>query len=238
MEPGSRNCRGIAPPRTRAAGGIAASFLAAFAVSAAVTTTPGSDALIDGARDEVVFRAFVPSGVVPQGEVRLIRRGGAVVMQTVLHTRFLERVVAEIRSKELASWPRDRAGHDDALRYIDAVLDASTRVRESARKRTSGGGRRQAMLIEFILSETASIVAISEPELERANGHLRIVSKRPITVLDLSRAYVRGDIREIARDALGVGEKESKDLLEPLLPPESRDGAALPGEKRREGAGR
>ncbi|MGE5664282.1 MAG: hypothetical protein ACM31I_08145, partial [Deltaproteobacteria bacterium] len=126
----------------------------------------------------------------------------------------------------------------DALRYIDAVLEARDRIRERAGKRGNGGDRRQAMLIEFVLSGNASIVELSEPEVERVDGHLRIVSRRPIAVLELSRAYVRGDIYEIARDALGLGEKESRDLLEPLLPPESGGQAAPSGEKGRKGADR
>ena len=238
MEPAARRSAGTALSLIRAAGGVAASFLAVFAASADVATPPRSAAPPDGARDNVVLGAFVPSRVMPQGEVRLIRRGAAVVMQTVLHTRFLERVVAEIRNKELASWPRDRAGHEDALRYIDAVLEARDRIRERAGKRGNGGDRRQAMLIEFVLSGNASIVELSEPEVERVDGHLRIVSRRPIAVLELSRAYVRGDIYEIARDALGLGEKESRDLLEPLLPPESGGKAAPSGEKGRKGADR
>ena len=91
-------------------------------------------------------------------------------MQTVLHTRFLKRAVAEIRKKELACWPRDRKGHDDARRYIDAVVEARNRIQERFRARANRADRRQKMLIEFILSDTASLVAISEPELEEADG--------------------------------------------------------------------
>jgi hypothetical protein len=238
MEQAARHSAGIALSLTRAAGGVAGSFLAFVAASAEVATTPRSAALLDGARDNVVLGAFVPSAIMPQGEVRLIRRGGAVVMQTVLHTRFLNRAVAEIRNKELASWPKDRAGHEDALRYIDAVLEARNRIQERAGRRGRGGDRRQAMLIEFVLSGSASTVEISEPEVERVNGHLRVVSRRPITGLELSRTYVRGDIYEIARDALGLGEKESKDILEPLLPRESGAQAASSGEKGRKGVDR
>ena len=221
--------------KTRAAAAFALAVLLGLDASAEVTPPAKSARLFDGARDNVVLGAFVPSEDQPQGEVRLIRRGGAVVMQTVLHTRFLKRVVAEIRKKELASWPRDREGHDDALRYIDAVLESRNRIQERFPGRANRADRRQKMLIEFILSGNASLVAISEPELEEANGHMRVVSKRPIVVLELSRTYVRGDIYEIAWDALKLGQKESKDLLEPLLPPDSGGDAEASGEKGQEG---
>lgn len=187
----------------------------AAAAEAGRTPAPG------GVRDEVVLAAFVPSADQPQGEVRLVRRGDAAVMQTVLYSRYLKRVVAEIRRKELASWPPSREGHEDARRYIQAVLEARERIQRRFRERADRGDRRQKMLIEFILSGTASLVTISEPELEEVNGHMRVVSKRPIAALELSRTYVRGDIYEIARDALSLGRKEAKDVLEPLLPPES-----------------
>lgn len=181
--------------------------------------------LLDGAKDRIVRSAFVPSEELQQGEVRLIRRGGAIVMQTVLYTRFLMRVVAEIRRKDLAAWPEKREGHADSLRYIDALMDASSRIRQRFQERGNRGERRQELLIEFILSERAALVAFYEPELEKEEGHYRVNAKDPITVLELSRAYVRGDIYEIAWDALNLTRKESVRLLEPMLPAEPAGGS-------------
>jgi hypothetical protein len=159
-------------------------------------------------------------------------------MQTVLYTTILKRVVGEIRKKELASWPPGRAGHDDALRYIEALRDARDRIEERLARRGRRGGRRRTMLIEFILSDDASLVAFAEPELEEADGHMRVVKRRPIKVLELPRNYVRGDIYEIARDALGLGKKEARKVLDPLLPPESRAGAPTSPEDGARGDGR
>jgi len=220
---------------TRAAAVIALSVLIALGASPGIARPAGSARLYDGSPDIVVLRAFVPSEDRPQGEVRLIRRGEAVVMQTVLYTRFLKRVVEEIRKKELASWPGDREGHEDARKYIEAVQKARNRILERFAARTNRGDRLQKMLIEFILSDDASIVAIFEPVLEDGNGDVRIVSKRPIVVLDLSRTYVRGNIYEIAWDALKLGRNRSKDLLEPILPPMSRTDAEPPAGRGREG---
>jgi ATP/maltotriose-dependent transcriptional regulator MalT len=62
---------------------------------------------------------------------------------------------------------------------------------------------------------------------------MRVVSARQIVVLPLSRTYVRGNIYEIARDALRLGRKESMDLLEPMLPPESpAEEATSEGDRR------
>lgn len=224
--------------KTGAAAAVALAVVIGLVASAEVMQPPTSARLLDGGRDNVVLRAFVPSDDQPQGEVRLIRRGAAAVMQTVLYTKFLKRVVEEIRKKELASWPRDRDGHDDARRYIDAVLEARNRIQEHFQGRRNRGDRRQKMLIEFVLSDKASVVAISEPDLEEENGHMRIVSKRPIVVLALSRTYVRGDMYEIAWDALKLGKKESRELLEPLLPRQSGTDAEPPGESGQGGIAR
>ncbi len=218
----------------------AASFALAFLIGLAAPAGAGSTTTAghaDAGRDTIVRSAFVPSDDRPQGEVRLNRRDGAAVMQTVLYTGYLKRVVAEIRKKELASWPPEREGHEDARKYIAAVLEARDRIQERFAARANRGDRRQKMLIEFIFSGKESLVTISEPELEEVNGHMRILSKRPIAALELSRTYVRGDIYEIARDALKLGRKESKALLEPLLPREA-GGAAPPSQAgEREGAG-
>ncbi len=192
------------------------------AVAAEETPKAGYARLLDGSRDEIVRSEFVPSAEQPVGEVRLVRRGPAVVMQTVLSTSFLKRVVAEIRKKDVADWPASRRGHDDAMKYVEAIQSAQAGIQERFRRREHRGDRRQRMLIEFILSRDASIVAIAEPALSEADGHMRVVSRRQIAVLPLSRVYVRGNIYEIAWDALKLGRKESRDLLEPMLPPESQ----------------
>jgi hypothetical protein len=203
---------------------LAALILAAIAApaGAAEGKPPAAWArLLDGSRDVVVRAEFVPSGEQPVGEVRLVRRGSAVVMQTVLYTKFLKRVVAEIRKKEMAAWPPDRPGHDDAMKYVDAVQSAQAGIQERFRTREDRGDRSQRMLIEFILSGDASIVAIAEPALVEKGGRMRVASRRQIAVLPLSRAYVRGNIYEIAWDALKLGREDSWSLLEPMLPPES-----------------
>lgn len=203
-------------------------LLFAEAGHAEVMTAKRFAPLLEGAEDRIVRSAFVPSDEQPQGEVRLIRRGDAVVMQTVLHSKFLRRVVAEIRKKELASWPAEREGHADALRYINALMEANDRIQEKFRQRKTRGERRQNLLIEFILSEKSALVALYEPDLGEEEGRYRVTAKLPVVVLELSRAYVRGDIYEIAWDALGLSKKESKKLLEPMLPSEPAGKKAAP----------
>lgn len=186
------------------------------------------ESIMDGSRDRIVRSASVPSDLLPQGEVRLLRRGEAVVMQTVLNSRYLKRVVSEIRTKESASWPADREGHADSLRYVAALTEGYDRIQRESRQRKNRAERRQKLLIEFILSGKTALVAVCEPELAQKEGHYRVTSKTPVAILDLSRAYVRGNIFEIALDALGLSKNEAKKLLDPMLPREPAGKEAAP----------
>lgn len=203
-------------------GVIAWVLIALFAVPVrAQVASPKKHApLLDGSRDRIVRSAYVPSEDQPQGEVRLIRRGSAVVMQTVLYSIYLKRVVAEIRRKERALWPATRQGRADSVRYADALAAASRRIEQRFRQREKRQDRHRKLLIEFILSEGAALVALYEPDVEKGEEHLLVKAKRPVVLLELSRAYVRGDIHEIAWDALKMTKKETKQILEPLLPAE------------------
>lgn len=202
---------------------------AALVVSGALAITLPADAvpaakyaaLFDGSRDEIVRRAFVPSEERRQGEVRLVRRGDGAVMQTVISSTVLPRVVRAIGRKEVASWPPERRGHDDSRRYIAALRQAAEEIRSRARSGGDGGDRSLKLLIEFVLTKRASIVVLYEPSLSGPEEDYRIASKRLIAVLELSRDYVRGDIYEIAWDALKLEKKEAVKVLEAVLPGEA-----------------
>ena len=230
------------PPRlsalpAAAARGAAACLAAALFAAAGAGAAGAADrrgALLDGGRDEIVRRAFVPSAEDPHGEVRLVRRGDAAVMQTVLASRVLKRVVGEIRKKENAIWPPGSEGRADSARYVAALSKAREEVERRFRQKgaTARGDRRRCLMIEFVLSRDASFVLLSEPEVVEGDEGFRVVGNRGIQALDLSRLYVRGNLRAIAMDALGMSRKEADRTLKPLLPPDPRtdDAPAIRGE--------
>jgi hypothetical protein len=187
-------------------------------------------ALLDASRDEVVRSATVPSALFPQAEVRLIRRGGSAVMQTVIVSRLLKRVVGQIRKKETSFWPPERKGHEDAARYVDAMERSYRTVEGRFRKKGIRGDRRRKMLIEFILSWETAIVAFLDPDIEGDFGGFRIGRRDILEILPLSRHYVRGNMHEIAMDSLGLSRREAERTLKPLLPPALQQ----EGERKRE----
>jgi hypothetical protein len=187
------------------------------------STLPAS--LLDPASDQVHARTVVPDTTRKVGEVRLITRGEATVVQTLLATKALSRVVAEIRKKEERNWPPDAAGHGDMRRYLDALEAAAADVR--ARRDSAGpagrGDRRLRLLIEFVASESASGVLFAEFDATAVDGAMQPRSRRPITTLALGRAYVFPNMRLILADAFRTPESEVGRLgpLGPLARPAS-----------------
>ena len=163
--------------------------------------------------DAVVAATPVPSPERPVGEVRLLRRGAAAVVQTVLDTALLPRVVAEIRNKEAANWPEGRPGRDDSARYVAALEEVSGAVRSQQPRDPRRRHRRLHLLIEFALSADRAAVAISGWERTDAGAVQRA---EPSVVLQPSRDYVRANMRLIAADSFHVDGRALDALLAPL----------------------
>jgi hypothetical protein len=184
--------------------------------------------LLDPASDRVVARTVVPDTAPKVGEVRLVTRGQATVVQTLLATKVLGRVVAEIRKKEERNWPHDAEGYRDMRRYLGALEAAAADVR--ARRDAAGahgdGDRRLRLLIEFVASDAASGVLFAEFDAADVDGAIEPTSRRPIAALALGRAYVFPNMRLILADAFGTPESEVG-RLGPLGP------LARPAETRR-----
>ncbi len=187
------------------------------------TVSPPVAALVDANHDQILNRAFVPSPDRRVGEVRLIRRGDANVVQTLLYTKILRRVVGEIRQKELGNWPEGRDGHADAMRYSDALEAAQQQIWERFPKFERRTDTRQKLLIEFVLSATDAVVMLSEYDMSENHNEVQITSRRPIATLTLARAYVRRNMRLIAADSFSVPEDQVDTLLSalPLLADET-----------------
>lgn len=194
----------------------AAALLLSAAASARAEEPPARlRARLDARSDEVLARSPVPSAENPVGEVRLVRRGDADVVQTLLFTKLLARVVGEIRRKELANWPDD-PGRAEALRYVEALAAAQQRLARELESRPPAADRRQKLWIEFVVAPGAAFVAIGTFELETRDGELRAAQREPIAFLEPSRAYVLGNARLIAADSFHAEGAALDALLAPL----------------------
>jgi hypothetical protein len=212
--------RGVAAGVALAVAGLLAAVSgAAAAPAAAAGPTAAQAALLDIARDVVVESTFVPSAQRPQGEVRIVRRGGRAVVQTILYTRVLKRVIGAISDKERRNWPAGAAGHADMERYVAALEE----FRRAAAARPDQAGaevdRRVQALIEFIDAPGDPLVAIGGVTLaatagqEGTAGAVRIGARATPALLSLSADYVRRNMALIVADAFSVDPGEAATRL-------------------------
>jgi len=157
---------------------------------------------LDASTDQLGSRAYVPSPERRVGEVRILRRGDATVVQTLLYSKVLSRVVGEIRKKELANWP----GSPDAAAYLEALARVQKTIWSRLPTDRRALDRRQKMWIEFVLSPGAALIAIGAFEIDESDGEVHVVSREPLVVLEPSRAYVERNQRLIAADSFHDGD--------------------------------
>jgi hypothetical protein len=196
---------GIAAATAGRAATAAEPAAAAPAAAPAPTPTPDSRAaLLDISHDVVVDRAFVPSAERPQGEVRIVRRDGHVVVQTLLYTRVLKRVVRSIGDKERRNWPEGAAGHDDMERYLAALETFRLAAAEPPDTGATQTERRVQMLIEFIDAPAAPLVALGAATFEGTGKDVRVRARAKPSVPVVSADYVRRNMPLIVADAFAI----------------------------------
>ena len=155
---------------------------------------------LDASQDQLVRRTYVPSPERRVGEVRILRRGEATVVQTLLYSKLLSRVVGEIRKKEHANWP----GSPDAAAYLEALAKVQQTIWSRLPSNQRVADRRQKLWIDFVLAPGVALIGIGAFEMEEKDGEVRVVSLEPLVVLEPSRAYVERNQRLIAADSFQV----------------------------------
>lgn len=187
--------------------------VAVLAVLVSASTAPADPSgFADASADKVHAAVSVPEPARKVGEVRLLSRGDAVVVQTLLSTKLLGRVVGEIRQKEEGNWPKDS---EDTRAYLMALEAA----REKLEKRDVGPDwrdRRHRMLIEFIADASGHAVLVGTYKVS-GEGNVVPASRELFSTLTPSRPYVLGNIRLILADSFDVAPAEV-DKLGPLGP--------------------
>jgi len=212
---------------------VACAAILALAVAIATRAAPAAapaGELLDRSQDRILQRASITSRGRTHGEVRLIERGSARVVQTLLYSKVLDRVVAEIRDRERENWPADREGHDASARYVAALERAERAIPRAPGDARRATDRRRSLLIEFAVSNSAETVALLEPELVESAGALTIEGARLVEALALPRDYVQRNMRLIAEAHFAIPRDEIARLLTP--PAAAQGGSAQPEETR------
>jgi hypothetical protein len=195
----------------RLAAGIALSLLAGAAAAQVSVPTALAPWLASG-DERVVDRRVVPSPERKVGELRILKRGAATVVETLLYTKVLSRAIAAIREKEAANWP----GDPDAARYVAALERAQRQIWERLPRDARREDRRQKLWIDFVVAPDAAFVALGAFELEEKQGEVRVLRREPLAVLEPAPSYVRRNLLLIVADAFQLDEASAARLVGPL----------------------
>jgi hypothetical protein len=169
--------------------------------------------LVDGSRDVLVDRAFVPSERSVHGEVRGIRRDGGVCVQTILYSRILRRGLAGIERKEREAWPPDRDGFEDSSLYLSSLEDASRQMLSRSDNSRNPEDPKQKMAIEFVLSDTRAFHAIYDVDLSESETGVVIEAKEIVALRDASPSYVSRAMRLMVASAFHVDDATAETIL-------------------------
>jgi predicted RND superfamily exporter protein len=192
--------RGVGPEVERRAarlpGAIALVLCAAGGSLAGAVPAAGADRapLLDPRSDRELRHAFLPSERNVHGELRLVRRGDAWVLQTLLYTHQLRRGVQRMRRKELYAWPEEQPGREDSQRYLADLERAADRAIERARAappKADVESSLQTLLIELVLDRRDALWAFYDVELAGDGARRRVVARTPFLVGEASRVYLR-----------------------------------------------
>jgi len=169
--------------------------------------------LVDGARDVMTERAFVPSERNVHGEVRVLRRDGAVCVQTLLYSRILRRGIAGIEKKEREAWPSDHEGFDDSSEYLTSLESASKEILDRWETNHDPSDAKQKMAIEFVMSDTKAFYAIYDVKLTDSSDGMQIEDKDLVVLRDASPSYVSRAMRLMVSSAFHIDDSTARKLL-------------------------
>jgi len=164
----------------------------------------------------VIHRAPVPDKPPYQGEVRLVRRDSALVVQTVLKSKVMRHLIAAIRKKELGAWPENHDGWLDSRHYGDSLYQAYETLQARQKNSEKSRSRYLQLLIEFVLEERHSYVAFYEPTLTQDADRLDIQEKDLLKKLKVSRGYAYNNMQVILQDSFKLDAKAVLELMRPV----------------------
>jgi hypothetical protein len=183
---------------------VLALLLVAFASLAAgePVVPPKLAPWLDAAQEQIVQKAYVPNPAQRIGEVRILRRGEATVVETLIYSKVPSRVINEIKKKENANWP----GNADSAAYLAALEQVQKMVAGQIPPDGLRGDRRHKIWIDFVAAPEAAFIAIGSFQSSIENGKMVVTSREPLAVVEPSREYVERNQRLIAADSFHVAD--------------------------------
>lgn len=147
----------------------------------------------DVQRSEILARTVVPNSMIPQAEIRLVRRGEETIVQSAIWPSFPGKVLKKITRSEKKNWPGDA----NAEAYIAALKMAFDIYEKQHDRKTT------ALVIDFTSAGDHTRVDFYFAAASRSDSGIRIQSAAAWKSLKLSPGYVEKNQEYILLDAFG-----------------------------------
>jgi hypothetical protein len=162
-----------------------------------------------------IAHAFLRAQGGVHGEVAVYRSGESRVVETLLYSRVLKRVVAEIALREADAWPQAAPGSTDSAAYVAALRRAQKKVWWESARHPAERDRVQEMVISFEVGPAEARVSLFAVNTAAGTeSRRRIVERRLLESVPVSLEYARRDQRLIVEDAFGLDSVKAAALVE------------------------
>lgn len=173
-------------------------------------------------------RAFIPSSNNVHGEVRLLKRGEAACVQTLLYSKYLRRGLHEMTKQERLAWPEGWPCCEASSNYLADLDTVKYAVLGDSTPATNEAPEAKRMLIEFTFSPTGSCHAVGDMDLAGPPEALEVVQTRLRQTREAPPYYISRAMWLMGRRAFAASDEALRALLEsagwrdvdaPELPP-------------------
>jgi hypothetical protein len=169
-------------------------------------------------RGRLVAHAFVRAQGAVHGEVSILRAAESETVETLLYSRVLKRVVAEIALRESKAWPVGQPGAEESRAYIDALDRAQKKVWWLTANKPQSRDRVQEMAIDFTVGEESAKVALFAVRTRDGDDdRRRVVERDLLETLSVNRDYALRNQRLIVASTFEVDERQAAALLGRLV---------------------
>ena len=151
--------------------------------------------------DVIDTRKPVPSKEKPQGELRLVSRGEARVIQTLIFSRFPSRFLKAMKKIEAIAWPIEMIGKGDSNLYMTGVELAIGYANTQYPFRKNKEDKRKKLLMELVYSPKHCFAAFYLFELDDSKDVPTVATRELFSLVPLSSQYVKREQVLILEDA-------------------------------------
>lgn len=145
---------------------------------------------------------WIPSRMLRQGHVQGVKDHHGTRLEILLHSRFMDRVINSIISKEQTNWGLD---HPDASAYLETLKAVRERIRQPE--------GRESMLIVWDLADEAGEVRWYGGTVDENVSPWRMTEPLLLTNLNVAHAYLLRNAALILEDSLDLSPEAIADFL-------------------------